>query len=159
MALTWPIEREGSPSPTIDTEEPIRTVQHLLGQHGHPVAVDGIFGPITAGAVRSFQGAHGLDVDGIVGNQTWPALIVQVSLGSEGGAVRGVQGQINARDASGEPSHLLRLDGIFGPLTDAKVRSFQEASGQFGLEPPLAVDGIVGPLTWNALINALEIIG
>lgn len=159
MALTWPIEREGSLSPTIDSEEPIRTVQHLLGQHGHDVVVDGIFGPRTAAAVRSFQGARGLLVDGIVGNQTWPALIVQVAQGSEGGAVRGVQGQLNARDASGDPSHLLAVDGIFGPKTDAVVRSFQSNSGGFGLDPPLATDGIVGPLTWNALVNALEIVG
>ncbi len=159
MTLTWPLEQEGSPSPTIDSEAPIRTLQYLLGQHGHNLVVDGIFGPITAGAVRSFQDARGLVVDGIVGNQTWPALIVQVSAGSEGGAVRGVQNEINARDSSGDPARLLQVDGVFGPKTDAKVRSFQSASGEFGLKPPLVVDGVVGPLTWNALVNALEIIG
>lgn len=159
MALTWPLERQGSPSPTIDAVEPIKTVQHLLRHHGHDIVVDGIFGPITAAAVRSFQQSRGLLVDGIVGNQTWPALIVEVSSGREGEAVRAVQSQLNARDLSGDPSRLLQVDGIFGPKTDAAVRSFQAASGQFGLEPPLVEDGIVGPLTWNALVNALEIIG
>jgi peptidoglycan hydrolase-like protein with peptidoglycan-binding domain len=50
--------------------EPIKSVQYLLLQHGHTnVAVDGIFGPITATAVRDFQIAHGLLVDGVVGNR------------------------------------------------------------------------------------------
>jgi len=36
------------------------------------------------------------------------------------------------------------VDGIFGPLTEEAVRSFQEQAG-------ILVDGIVGPVTWNAL--------
>ncbi|MCA1656973.1 MAG: peptidoglycan-binding protein [Actinobacteria bacterium] len=127
--------------------EPIKTVQYLLRQHGQGnVAVDGILGPITADAVRAFQSSHGLAVDGIVGNQTWPALIVEVSTGSQGEAVRAVQSQFQARNLSGDPSRGLQVDGIFGPKTEAAVRSFQQAV-------QLAADGIVGPLTWNALVN------
>ncbi len=37
-------------------------------------------------------------------------------------------------------------DGIFGPKTDAAVRAFQSSNG-------LAVDGIVGKLTWAALFK------
>jgi peptidoglycan hydrolase-like protein with peptidoglycan-binding domain len=33
--------------------------------------VDGIFGPVTKDAVRSFQGNHGLSVDGCTGYNTW----------------------------------------------------------------------------------------
>ncbi len=38
------------------------------------LAVDGIFGDRTDGAVRGFQNQSGIDVDGIVGPQTWLAL-------------------------------------------------------------------------------------
>jgi peptidoglycan hydrolase-like protein with peptidoglycan-binding domain len=53
----------------------VRELQTLLGQHGYPVTVDGIFGQQTAAAVRAFQKAKGLVVDGIVGPQTWGALL------------------------------------------------------------------------------------
>ena len=37
----------------------------------NPGPVDGIFGPMTATAVRAYQGDRGIAVDGIVGDQTW----------------------------------------------------------------------------------------
>src|SRR5664280_626832 len=134
MALSWPLERQGHPSPGPLSVEPIKSVQYLLRQHGHTnVAVDGIFGPITAAAVRDFQDVQGLLVDGVVGNQTWPALIVQVGNGSRGDAVRAVQSQDQARNLSGDPSKGLQIDGIFGPQTEGAVarrstRSANEAS-------------------------------
>ena len=64
----------------------------------------------------------GLSVDGIVGPNTWSALIVQVQQGSQGDAVRGVQEEFQFRNLSGDPSKGLQIDGIFGPKTDAAVR-------------------------------------
>jgi len=135
MALSWPIEQEGS------TGENVRTVQYLLNAHGSDLTVDGAFGPKTGAAVRAFQAKHGLSADGVVGNQTWPVLIVEVSAGSTGAAVRAVQSQIHSR------SGWLAIDGIFGPETESAVRFFQEDTG-------LSVDGIVGPNTWNTLVSA-----
>lgn len=54
----------------------VRAVQYLLkNAYGHDVAVDGTFGSKTEEAVKSFQTSRGLSADGIVGSQTWKALI------------------------------------------------------------------------------------
>jgi peptidoglycan hydrolase-like protein with peptidoglycan-binding domain len=57
--------------------EDVKTIQsQLLNLGYHQVGVaDGIFGPQTEQAVRSFQSANKLDVDGIVGPQTYALLI------------------------------------------------------------------------------------
>lgn len=53
----------------------VTQIQDYLGGKGFPVAVDGAFGLNTETAVRSFQAAVGLTVDGIVGTWTFIALI------------------------------------------------------------------------------------
>ncbi len=52
----------------------VRELQQLLVRAGSPVTVDGDFGPSTKEAVRIFQLASGMEVDGVVGPQTWAAL-------------------------------------------------------------------------------------
>lgn len=48
----------------------IRAIQEDLKKLGYKVTVDGIFGAETEAAVKKFQKNNGLQVDGIVGNQT-----------------------------------------------------------------------------------------
>jgi peptidoglycan hydrolase-like protein with peptidoglycan-binding domain len=49
------------------------------------LVVDGIFGPKTDAAVRDFQQNENLSVDGIVGRQTWTALLSRWLLFSQPG--------------------------------------------------------------------------
>ena len=53
----------------------VKFLQQLLESNLYPVGnIDGIFGSRTLNAVKAFQQANGLTVDGIVGNNTWNAL-------------------------------------------------------------------------------------
>ncbi|MFD8595929.1 peptidoglycan-binding protein [Kitasatospora sp. NPDC059646] len=57
-----------------DRGESVKNLQRQLNTQGHRLAVDGIFGPKTAAALRDFQRAHGLKADGIAGSDTRTAL-------------------------------------------------------------------------------------
>jgi peptidoglycan hydrolase-like protein with peptidoglycan-binding domain len=143
----WPLVRRG------DQEHPVRTLQYLLRARGHTVVVDGVFGPNTEAAVRAFQQEKHLAADGVVGPITWAALVVTVRRGSEGDAVRGVQEEFQFRNLSGDPSKGLAVDGIFGSKTEAAVRGFQQAL--HADIPSVTVDGVVGPVTWQALVSGM----
>ena len=137
--------------------------------------VDGKMGPATRSALRAFQARQGLPADGIAGPDTEQALrdaqrpadaapppaeeselfefetlelespsssMPTLRLGSRGTAVVDLQRRLGAAGFSAGSA-----DGIFGSQTDAAVRAFQRARG-------LGVDGVVGPLTWAALLGA-----
>ncbi|UUP19489.1 N-acetylmuramidase domain-containing protein [Nitratireductor thuwali] len=52
----------------------VRELQALLVRAGHAVKIDGDYGTATKQAVRAFQRANGLQVDGVAGPQTMRAL-------------------------------------------------------------------------------------
>lgn len=133
--LSWSNLRQG------DTGRDVYTLQYLLRHRGYSLSVDGDFGPGTNSAVRSFQSSRGLTVDGVVGGNTWEALIVTVRQGDNNNAVRAVQDQL--KNAYG---YNLTLDGDFGPGTLNAVKSFQSSRG-------LGADGVVGQNTWHALVT------
>ncbi|NNG40716.1 hypothetical protein HJ588_15735 [Flexivirga sp. ID2601S] len=130
----------------------VKTVQQRLGG----LAVDGIFGTRTLAKVKTFQSAHRLVADGIVGPLTWTALggfpgstptpmptpptpppsckVSVLRYGATGSYVSSAQGKLGG----------IAVDGIFGAGTLSRVKSFQRSKG-------LVADGIIGPMTWNAL--------
>ena len=70
LSKTHPILKNGSKGSVV-TE-----LQRMLNAKGYDVgAIDGIFGSKTLTAVKTFQKANSLTVDGIVGAKTWAALL------------------------------------------------------------------------------------
>jgi hypothetical protein len=61
---SWPVLHPGDRGPAV------RDLQLMLG-----IPSDGIYGPGTLAAVEAYQAHHGLTVDGLVGLQTWTALL------------------------------------------------------------------------------------
>lgn len=108
--------------------EPVKILQTKLG-----VTADGQFGSATEEALKAYQKAHGLSVDGVAGPDTFLALelpeLILLAVGSRGEAVKKLQ------DALG-----VTADGVFGGGTEKALRAFQEKNG-------LDVDGMAGPVT------------
>jgi peptidoglycan hydrolase-like protein with peptidoglycan-binding domain len=130
-----------------------RTVQYLLNARGYSVDVDGDIGPLTTAAIESFQCENGLVADGVVGNETWPRLIIEVAQGDTGDAVKAAQDQLSIRVLPATQN--LVVDGTFGTLTDAAVRAFQEYVRDYQaafVDVPVVVDGIVGINTWYSFV-------
>ncbi|MCX5070920.1 peptidoglycan-binding protein [Micromonospora lupini] len=121
----------------------VRKLQGALVAHGRNIAVDGDFGPRTYAAVRSLQGSKKIGVDGIVGPQTWGKLLAgqtTVRRGAEGFATGLAQGLLVAQGQK------IKIDRDFGPATDSATRAFQRSK-------KIGVDGVVGPVTWDRLVN------
>lgn len=129
-------------------DKTIKEIQEFLNLTYHyTVKIDGYYGKETKKAlVKALQ--HELNVqfnrnlaeDGIFGNNTYNACIV-VKQGAKGNITYLIQSMLYCKgyDTNG-------VDGIFGRGTTSAVRRFQANIG-------LAVDGVVGKNTFNALFK------
>ncbi len=157
-----------------DAGDDVRVIQYYLNVIGAfydtipRILISGAFDEETENAVRAYQQAFGLEVDGIVGRLTWQSIqevyesILATSQLIDGGVVlfpgRVLQVGFEGEDVATAQEYLSYLatvypdipappvDGFFGPETDAAVRAFQEL---FGLEP----NGTIGVITWDTLAS------
>ena len=132
-----------------DSGPAVFALQYLLRSEGYTLDADGTFGPKTETAVKEFQTAKGIKVDGRVGTQTWTALVQGHNLqaGNTGDDVRALQYLLN----HGYGYTTVAVDGKFGTKTDAAVTDFQTKHG-------LVVDGSIGTNSWKALIGNLKLL-
>ena len=159
--------------------EGVSVVQYLLSYVAlfdslvPPIAVDGIYGDKTAAAVRAFQGTVGLPETGVVDEATYSALydtyrgyIGSIPDSQFVGVARPYPGFVITEGQSNEYVTALQqylsvisetfpevpsvaVDGVFGPATREAVIAFQN---RFGLTP----DGNVGLGTWEAIASLYE---
>ncbi len=145
-ASGYPLLVQGATGPDV------ALAQKVIG-----VTADGKFGPITAAALATWQTRHGIPATSKLDNATWSKMIalklipartnplsqyvnVVLKLGSTGEAVRALQKAIGG----------LVVDGSYGPLTEARVKAYQQSKG-------LTVTGITDAKVWNALIAATTV--
>lgn len=119
-------------------------------------SVDGVFGSRTEASVIRFQEIFGLAPDGIVGKATWYALVRLYTAVTRLSELRS-QGQQFYSINWAYPN------GLEEGETGDKVRHLQYMLSVLAEYipqiPPIAVDGIFGPATTNAVISAQRYFG
>ncbi|MBE5801621.1 MAG: hypothetical protein E7319_04965 [Clostridiales bacterium] len=163
LAVT--LDPNQTPAPTMLLLKPgvegdeVKRLQQRLKELGYYTGeVDGQYGQGTQLAVMLFQAQHGLEDDGIAGDQTRNVLYAQgaqiyiptpaptqtpsaLDKGAQGDMVRQMQERLKELGY-----YTGKADGDFGPGTEEAVRLFQSQNG-------LTVDGAAGEKTLTLLYS------
>ena len=117
-------------------------IMKIKDSNNRELVVDGICGPLTISAIKSFQKILGVIQDGVLNENIITALneimnksLCSIKSNSNKVAIRYIQWRLN-----------IKVDGIFGNETFTKIKQFQ------GLNR-LVPDGIVGKNTWAVLLK------
>ena len=151
-----------------DNNKYVTQLQQALHDQGYLTAnPTGYYGTSTQAAVKAFQKAKGLTVDGIAGTATRKALLGSsytslsgtttttttistddgsISPGDKGAIVATIQTRLKAL---GYYTYS-KISEFYGPITEEAVRAFQKANG-------LTVDGEIGPKTLSKLNSSSAI--
>ena len=159
--------------------ENVVLLQHILNYLSEfyasipPVLQTGVFDTATVDAVKAFQQEFGLTQDGVVGPATWRTLYdayhgavdngpsipnrpeeypgYPLRQGSSGSSVKLIQNYLNALADVFPEIPKVTADGIFGAATARAVQAYQRLFH-------LTTDGIVGPSTWNSIVEQYNLL-
>ncbi len=157
----------------------VRTLQYYLNIIAYfnpsitPPQIDGIFGEATAEAVRQYQQFYGLPVTGEVGIDTWVSITgiyndilntlppeysgemakiypgYVLTLGMSGQNITDLQTYLSRIADNIQQIPKIPVTGFFGDQTRNAVITFQRLYG-------IPANGIVGPITWNAIARQYD---
>lgn len=158
-----------------DAGQVVRTLQYYLSFLGSFVTelplltMSGIFDAQTGEAVRAFQARQGLPQTGVVDLATWNTIVTiysdivdnlpsdfqaqlgriypgyYITIGTEGQSVIDIQEAINIVAEYEGTLPKVEVTGIYDEATAEAIRQLQTQEG-------ITSNGVVGPLTWQALM-------
>ena len=159
-----------------DTGLNVETVRCYLAFLGYflpqlpPIPITDTFDQARLDAVYAFQSSYGLNVDGVVGRNTWNALqnVYEQTLytlpadyqefarevypgrflvlGDTGPEVALLQTRLNQMAAQDSAIPAVTVDGVYGQATARAVRAVQRSLGY-------SATGAVGPVLWSYIIT------
>ncbi len=139
-------------------------IMHDYGFIRNKIVQDGIFGSDTKTSVQQFQNYEGISVDGIIGENTWDAVVSKLKTlninpsipvasssyylanGSIGLSVEKMQEYLNEIFKGSEIP--LKEDGMYGTKTQSTVQKYQALND-------LTIDGTLGWRTWDSIMDSI----
>lgn len=110
----------------------VRALQEALRKEGYNIEADGVYGAETRNAVRQYQSAQGLGVDGIAGQKTFGSL----GIGSSGGSTAGGGGYNNSGLTTDQ---IVEMQNYYGTKAD----------GLWGQNSTAAAGGLNAQQAWQ----------